>query len=196
MINVTKHALTRYAERIKGFALSEVNGAVFDNSEIYKIELNKMFDFSRLVYTGKFNNNQITNFRVVDNIMLITDTQDSKIITLYKIGFGFNRAIDKTILDNLLTELDITDTEYIKAMDETKDRKEELEMTKFSLEEEISSIKELLKNMQDNLNGINKYIDLLSVNEMKARVQRDIIAKKIAYSIYYKQSVDKYVDEK
>lgn len=196
MVNITKHALTRYAERIKGFIPSEINRALFDNSEIYKIELNKMFDYSKLIYTGKFNNNETTNFRVADNIMLITDVQDSKIITLYKISFGFNRLIDKTILDNLLNELDKADEEYIKAMDETKDKKEELEMNKLSLEEEISSVKEALKSMEENLNGLRSYINSLGANEIKAKTERDIIAKKIAYSIYYKQSVDKYAGEK
>lgn len=66
-----------------------------------------MCEQSKLIYTGRFNDKYTeTNFRLADNIILITDLRDTKIITLYKIEYGFDRETsfcykngEKVILD-------------------------------------------------------------------------------------------------
>ncbi|WP_219715439.1 hypothetical protein, partial [Clostridioides difficile] len=89
MINVTNHALRRYIERIKECEKNCVEQNLNLNKEQYQKDLNKMFEQSRLIYTGRFNDKYTeTNFRLVDNIILITDLRDTKIITLYRVEYG------------------------------------------------------------------------------------------------------------
>ena len=195
MINCTKHSLQRYAKRFKGVEQNEINQAIIDNKEQYETELNKMFDNAIKIYQGKFNDHNEVKYFLVDNIILIVDLALSKIISLYRIEFGFEREIDKTILSSLLSQLELADEEYIKASNEVKEKIEELDYQKLALEEEIKSIEQTLEAMKAGLKGLEDSKNVIIVDEEKARIERDRIAKKIVYSIDYRKSMEQIVED-
>ena len=195
MINCTKHSLQRYAKRFKGVEQNEINQAIIDNKEQYETELNKMFDNAIKIYQGKFNDHNEVNYFLVDNIILIVDLALSKIISLYRIEFGFEREIDKTILSSLLSQLELADEEYIKASNEVKEKIEEIDYQKLALEEEIKSIEQTLEAMKAGLKGLEDSKNVIIVDEEKARIERDRIAKKIVYSIDYRKSMEQIVED-
>lgn len=186
MINCTKHSLERYAERFKD---TKYDGS---QKELYVAELNKMFEHSTKIYTGAFNDNQVTNFRLVDDIILVTDTLDTKIITLYRVEFGFGREVDKTIRNNLLESLDELETIYIKAMDESEENKDKLFADRNLLKEEIKTMRETLDTMTNSLKGLDAYIKTIGFEEEKAKCNRDLVAKKIVYSNIYRKALEEY----
>ena len=63
MINATKHARERYASRIKGVEKNAIKSNVIMYGAEYEKDLNKMYDNSRLIYTGKFQNHNECNYR-------------------------------------------------------------------------------------------------------------------------------------
>lgn len=195
MINCTKHSLQRYAKRFKGVEQNEINQAIIDNKEQYETELNKMFDNAIKIYQGKFNDHNEVKYFLVDNIILIVDLALSKIISLYRIEFGFEREIDKTILSSLLSQLELADEEYIKASNEVKEKIEEIDYQKLALEEEIKSIEQTLEAMKAGLKGLEDSKNVIIVDEEKARIERDRIAKKIVYSIDYRKSMEQIVED-
>ena len=195
MINCTKHSLQRYAKRFKGIEQNEVNQAIINNKEQYETELNKMFDNAVEIYQGKFNDHNEVKYFLVDNIILIVDLALSKIISLYRIEFGFEREIDKTILSSLLSQLELADEEYIKASNEVKEKIEEIDYQKLALEEEIKSIEQTLEAMKAGLKGLEDSKNVIIVDEEKARIERDRIAKKIVYSIDYRKSMEQIVED-
>ena len=195
-MNVTKHCIHRYAIRFKDIDKQDLGAITQAEKELFETELNKMIDKATMIYTGTFNEkNQVTNFWVVDNIVLVTDIANTKIITLYRIEFGFDRTIDKTILENLREQLEEADEVYIKAMQEVQEKKDRLDIDAISIKEQISSLQEQLSALQSGLKGIEEYKKTITVDEVKARTNRDIIAKKIIYSNIYKKSVDEYTME-
>lgn len=198
-INVTKHAIERYAEKIKNIPQKELNLKINTNTNLYKEDLNKMFEKSKIIYSGLMtspDNNkhkEEVNYRLVDNIILITDLQDTKIITLYRVEFGFGRTNDKLLLDNLLSELETEDTTYLEAMESTQQEKELIENNILQLENEIQSLQESLKALQDNKEGLKDYIKSISQKEAIAKSSRDCTARKIIYSIHYRKAIDDYI---
>ena len=195
MINVTKHALQRYATRFKGVENKNVSSVLSDNRELYEGELNKMFENAKEIYCGKFNNNNESRFYLVDNIIIVVDMAISKIITLYRVEFGFEREIDKTILESLLSHLELADESYIKAIDEVKDKKEEISYQVLSLEMEIESIEQTLDAMRTGLKALEESKKAIEVEEVRARTERDKIAKKICYSIDYRKSMEEIIED-
>ena len=192
-MNCTKHILQRYAERFKKIEKQDINQNIIENKDLYEKELNKMISIGKMIYTGKFNeDNMITNYWLVDNIIIVTDTANTKMITLYRIEFGYGREIDKRIQQGLLEELDIAEEEYIKAMDEVKNEKDKLEIDKIQIKEKIVSLKEELTALESGLKGIENYINTINIKEVKTRVDRDIVAKKIVYSNIYKKAIEEY----
>lgn len=192
-MNITNHGLKRYAERFKEVPKGDLDVDIIVNKDLYTDELNKMFSFSKLIYTGRFNEeNGNTNYHMVDNIILVTDLANTKIITLYRIEFGFDRDIDKQILAGLIKELNEAETKYIEAMYITKENKDELEYKILSLEEDILSQKELLTAMEDSLSELKRTKKSITLEEDKSRIIRDKIAKKIVYSNIYKNAMNSY----
>ena len=78
MINATKHARERYALRIKGIEKSALKANVTMHGSEYEKDLNKMYDNSRLIYTGKFQSYKECKYRLADDIILIIDTDLTK----------------------------------------------------------------------------------------------------------------------
>lgn len=196
MINVTNHALERYAERIKDFSGEDIKKAVFTNKPQYTEDLNKMFDNSKYFYTGKFNKNNTTNFHMADNFILVTDTNNSKIITLYRADFGFGRKVDKVILGNLLEELEEADKELEVAKSKTEERKGSLESDKTFIEEQIKTLKDTLKALESNLENVTEQLKEVCSEEVVAKNNYDLIAKKIAYSNIYRNALKEYENDK
>lgn len=195
-MNITKHAYNRYIERFKGVGKQDIGALTQDERVLFEAELNKMFDRATIIYTGTFNEkNPITNFWIVDNIILVTDVANTKLITLYRIEFGFDRSIDKTILASLTEQLGEADDKYINAMQEVQEKKDNLDIDALSIKEQMASLQEQLTALKCGLKGIEEYKKAITIEEVKAKTERDIIAKKIIYSNIYKKAVDEYTVE-
>lgn len=191
MINITKHCYFRYAERIKNVPKDELEKDITFNKDMYHIELNKMFENSRLIYTGRFNDKHSeTNFRISDNIILITDKSDSKIITLYRVEFGFDRDVDIVILKSLIDKLETAEDEYIRTIGEVTLEKDRVITSRDNLQEEIKELEDRLKIMKESLFVMNNYIDKFSYKEKIAKSEMETIAKKIVYSNIYRKEME------
>lgn len=191
MINVTKHAYLRYSERIKEVDLKDVNEDIVVNKNIYHIELDKMFENSRIIYSGKFNDKHSeTNFRIADNIILITDKMDTKIITLYRVEFGFGRDIDVVILKSMIEKLNVAEVEYLTSIEEVNEEKERVVSSRDVLIKEIEEMKNSLKIMEESLTTMNDYIDKFNYKERIAKTEMETIAKKIVYSNIYRKEME------
>ena len=93
MINATKHARERYASRIKGIEKSALKANVTMYGAEYEKDLNKMYDNSKEIYTGKFQNHNECKYRLADDIVLVIDKQEQNLITLYRADFNFGKNI-------------------------------------------------------------------------------------------------------
>lgn len=190
MINVTAHCYKRYVERIKEVEFDSIEQHIQMNKNQYHTEIDKMFENSRKIYTGRFNDkHNETNFRIADNIILITDKLDTKVITLYRVEFGFDREVDVIILKSLIEKLNIAEELYLESIEEVNQERERVVTNRDNLSMEIEALKESLKAMEESLEVMDNYIEKFDYKETQARLEMDTIAKKIVYSNIYRKEM-------
>lgn len=191
MINITTHAYKRYSERIKGVANEDILSDITINKNQYHTEMDKMFENSKLIYTGRFNDkHNETNFRIVDNIILIADKQDTKIITLYRVEFGFDRDVDIVILRSLIEKLSVAEEKYLNSIGEVNLEKERVLANRDVLVQEIEDMRKSLDIMEESLATMNNYIEGFDYKEKIAKSEMETIAKKIVYSNIYRKEIE------
>lgn len=190
-MNVSKHALKSYAKRIKEIQESDVLSSIAVNSERYKEEINKMFDNAKFIYQGRFNEkHNNTKYYLSDDICIVVSADDTNIITLYRVDFGFGRVVNKTIQDELVKELEKKDEIYNDIKSKTEESILDLMYQRDMLDSEIESLKKSIEALEDNRNGLNTYIESFGAEEKIAKEERDLVAKKIAYSVIYRKALE------
>jgi hypothetical protein len=105
-ISVSQHCKRRYVERIVGETNeNEIRVYLSKNDERLTGHIKELFNHAELVYQGQIGDNVTRKFWLKDDIVLITDTGENKIITLYRINFNFPKELTKQVIDSLVTDL-------------------------------------------------------------------------------------------
>ncbi len=99
-VNITKHFGLRYIERIKQIKDKNERKVYYTkNQEKITEDANKMLEMSEFVWMGQLGDNITRKFFINGNIILVADTDETALITLYKTDYGFpekaNRAVAK-----------------------------------------------------------------------------------------------------
>lgn len=108
-VEVTNHAATRYAERIaERDNKTDINIYVQQNGDKIADDINKMLEYSTFIYSGKIGNKEknVVNVYLSGEWVLLLDTPQSKVITLYKIDFGIGDDFNKIFIDRVLERLE------------------------------------------------------------------------------------------
>lgn len=195
MINATKHARERYASRIKGVEKNAIKSNVTMYGAEYEKDLNKMYDNSRLIYTGKFQNHNECNYRLADDIILVVDKQEQNLITLYRVDFNFTKKINKSILQDLVQELNEREEAWLSEKAKAEETNNGLDNEKALLELNIEAKTQELKDLQERLKALNEYMKTTNADEINAKEKMDDIARKIVYSIDYKKSMQETLEK-
>lgn len=195
MINATKHARERYASRIKGVEKNAIKSNVVMYGAEYEKDLNKMYDNSRLIYTGKFQNHNECNYRLADDIILVVDKQEQNLITLYRVDFNFTKKINKSILQDLIQELNEREEAWLSEKAKAEETNNGLDNEKALLELNIEAKTQELKDLQERLKALNEYMKTTNADEISAKEKMDDIARKIVYSIDYKKSMQETLEK-
>ena len=195
MINATKHARERYARRIKGVEKNAIKSNVVMYGAEYEKDLNKMYDNSRLIYTGKFQNHNECNYRLADDIILVVDKQEQNLITLYRVDFNFTKKINKSILQDLVQELNEREEAWLSEKAKAEETNNGLDNEKALLELNIEAKTQELKDLQERLKALNEYMKTTNADEISAKEKMDDIARKIVYSIDYKKSMQETLEK-
>lgn len=150
----TEHILERYAERIqekKG--KNEIKSFVAQNRKKIEENIQKLFDSAEFLCTTKIKEHNITNFYVNKNgWVLISDKENKKLITLYKVdlflGTDFNKYYIERMTEDIKNKMkDYENIEYEIELDKEK-RQEERKQC----ESEIASLKTRIKWLEENIN--------------------------------------------
>lgn len=114
-MNVSEHCKERYVERIKGFTdKMEIRQYLVDNGDRIVDYILKMFGYATFIFKGQINGDKSSrNFYVKDDTVFVTDTADSCVITLYKVDFGFPEDTTKTVIKDLMAELEIINEKMV-----------------------------------------------------------------------------------
>lgn len=195
MINATKHARERYASRIKGIEKNALKSNVTMYGAEYEKDLNKMYNNSKEIYTGKFQNHNECKYRLADDIILVVDKQEQNLITLYRADFNFGKNINKDILKSLVQELNEKEEAWLSEKAKAEETNGGLNDEKTLLEMNIEAKTQELKDLQERLDALKEYMKTTNANEIEAKEAMDEVARKIVYSIDYKKSMQEIIGE-
>lgn len=190
-MQITNHFLDRYAERILGISdLLAARQYINQNREKIEEDIRKLFEHSELLITMQLQGDKTTkNFYIRDNIILVAKSDNSVLITLYRIDFSFGEKTDRMIIQNLKEEIQ-TLKEQMKNKKESIDneiefKKKEVEMIGIeviNLEQQLNMLK-LKKQTKENEIRVS-YNEVEILNK-----QIEMRAIKLCNSLEYKSDI-------
>ncbi|PDZ55752.1 hypothetical protein CON15_19625 [Bacillus cereus] len=174
-VNITKHFGLRYIERIKQIKDKNERKVYYTkNQEKITEDANKMLEMSEFVWMGQLGDNITRKFFINGNIILVADTDETALITLYKTDYGFpekaNRAVAKELLEKLY-ELKI-----------------DLEQAKEEAEEQVDKVELEIENIDAELKSLRSQVNLLEVKKKAKAEERKGI---MSMTKFVKEEVDK-----
>ena len=146
---VSKHAKERYTERIMDKATAnEINTFLVQNDDKIVNDINKMIQYSGLIYTGKQTQKDGRSYNVEVYLnglwIIIVDLKSKNVITLYKIDLGVDDEFNQ---------------EYVRRMmDKFSAAKENVEFVTYEVEHENDSYESLIRQNTDTINEYKSYI--------------------------------------
>ena len=164
---ITKHAQTRYSERIMGnFDANSINKFIVENEEKIKTDINKLISYGQCIYAGKQSQKDgkgnVLNVYLKDTWIVLVDTKSENVVTLYKIDLGCG---------------DDFNLQYIsKMMENINQKKNDLENIKSENEETIKVYKEMI---DDALSQMNEYKSMIKNLENMVSAYQSIIDNNI-----------------
>jgi hypothetical protein len=194
MASVTAHCMERYVERILGITDTlSIKQYITLNRDKVSEDINKMIKYSKLIYTGQINGDKTSKNYYLSggNIILVIDTNNGTVVTLYEICFGFSESIDKINTANLVEEINTLQEQIIEKKvlidEQIEQKKVEIDNVQSdikSLEEQLFMLKFKHQTLQNELKVVYNDIEMLNK-------QLECHALKICNSLEYRKELAK-----
>jgi hypothetical protein len=173
MKNVRNHAKLRYCERVLDMSdANEIKQYLAKNDQQVIEHVNRLAEHSNLIYRGQIGDNTTKIFRMVDNMIVVFDAQDTCVITLFKCIFDFGESMDRIIIKSELEQIEDLHN-HLRIEDETINAFiEKRTVDSSTIDIQIKTFEEQLKLLKQQKVGIDE--------EVKGRkAGREIIVKEI-----------------
>lgn len=149
MVNVKNHAKQRYIERIVGVTdqMEWKRYLAVNDAQIVE-HVNRMVEHSNFIYRGQIGDNTTKVFRMADNIILILDSQESTVITMFKCIFDFGEDMDRQIIRHELLQIDNLNAELRSIDEQIKEFVEQKQMEISTFDQTIKAMEEQIKSLR------------------------------------------------
>ena len=150
---ISKHAQTRYSERIMGKD-DERDINLFISNHIDKIntDIQKMIEYGEKIYEGKplteFNRQPVAIY-LKDTWVVIADDKTKKVITLFSIDLGVGKEFNQQYISMLLDKLNAEKEKFAEAKKVSDEKVQEFEYIVSSNEATIQEYKRLIKSLEE-----------------------------------------------
>ena len=148
---VTNHAMKRYAERIQGKdTVLDANTFIATNEEMIIQNINTMFEHSEFLYSGKIGTTNTSNVNAYlsGTWVLLTDQQNEKVITLYKIDFNVGEDFNKQFVEKIKERLLKHRQEFEEEKAEINSQKADYESIVAENQQAIAEYKNAIKQLE------------------------------------------------
>lgn len=155
-ITISKHAKERYAERIMDRD-SKTDIAVFirDHEDKIQQDIEKMLEYGTLLYEGKSTKNpkQTVGITLNGAWVIIWDTVEFVVITLYCIDLGVGDDVNKAFIESAIKQIDAAKEEQRQVIERVQTYvdlyKELIERN----EENIAKYKKVIRDLEKQIAG-------------------------------------------
>lgn len=170
---ITQHCKERYAERIMGRdTRSDIAVYVAQNQEKIEEDINKMATYGEILYTGQLKDKNIVNVILNGTWVLLTDRDNKKAITLYKIDFGLGEEFNKGFIEKMLDKIQNAKTDYLDVLNEIDKERENYQKIIEESTMQINEYKWYINNLTAQIDG---YKQIIAAEDAKKAQAENVI---------------------
>ncbi|WP_067923902.1 hypothetical protein [Alicyclobacillus shizuokensis] len=137
-MNLTKHFKQRYVERIVGITtVPERQHYIIAHEEQINRHVHQLFEHARFLWRGQIGDNMTRNYYIRDNIIIVTDVDNTCFITVFKCDLGFPEPVNRQTIKGLLREVDKLNAQLERAEAKSKITVDRLKTQMSTLDEQI-----------------------------------------------------------
>lgn len=166
-LTISKHAQERYAERIMDRD-NKTDIAVFirDHEDKIQQDIEKMVEYGTLLYEGKSSRDPKKTVGVTINgaWVVIWDTVDFVVITLYEIDLGVNEAVNKAFIASALEQIEAAKAEQAKVSEDTQKYISIYKNTIALAEGSLTRYRKIIKDLEAQISGCRQMIASMTVD--------------------------------
>lgn len=179
-IILTNHVKERYAERISGKDnKSDIAVFVVQNEEKIYNDILNMINYGELIFEGIQADSKSVKVYRKDTWMIILDSKNNTVITLYKIELGAGPELDKLYVEKMLEQIKASQLEEAKVQGEldndTKDYKDIIS----DLEKQVVEYRKAIKEMETLIGNYKETIQNSSARLISAKANTAAILNKL-----------------
>lgn len=151
---ISAHAKQRYAERILGKDDTiEVQRFIAENEDKIRTDINKMIEYGEKTFTGKQSQKdgkgKVLDVYIKDLWIVLVDSQDQVVVTLYKIDLGLGDDFNKEYVSKYMEKIHDAQTNFssvqLEVLEESNMYREMID----SVEAQIKEYKGFIKNLEE-----------------------------------------------
>lgn len=179
-LKITNHAKERYAERIMGYTdRNEILRYAQTNEEKITTDLKKMVEYGTCIYEGENffekNKNHCAVY-VSHTWVVIVDTTNQNLITLFSVNLGFGKELNETYVQTALKDLEEKTNVYKAAVSNYENDVTNYNSMIEENKEKIQEYQQFIKNLTTQNDAYAEIRDTLytSVKEAKMEMRNSI----------------------
>lgn len=186
MVNITKHASQRYAERIMDKTEKQSQEQyIATNRDLISGRINTMIDYGEEVFTGRVKEGNEATFYINGTWVILVDKDKNSVITLYKINLirddeEFNKSFANRLVEKIKSlKLELEATEEVNLQDQIN-----LEREKGKNQERIEEYKYIITELEHTITSIDQRINAIKAYEKEINMSimhtvEDLVSKKV-----------------
>lgn len=190
-INITKHALMRYASRVhKANIVSDRTWDIWKKAneekiEVLEISMKEEFKGARYISTAAYEGNKKAEFYINEQILMTYVVVGDNLVTCYPIDYGLDAEGNRAMLKVLLENLKRAEIEENNFEDKYFERKTEINNIVSIANAEISELNKKIEKIKGNkalleqeLTNINLEYETIKtvINSAKEKIVRSKMA--------------------
>ena len=188
-MNITKHAKLRYCERISKIADGEIKQYVVQNEDRICEELNKLFEHSNILWSGQLFENTTKHYYLADDIVIVTDTADTSIITVFRVDFGFPADVNRQTLKALMSEKRKVEERAEKVTAKLSKRTEPIQSELENVKWQIKSLREQLDLLKGREDALTSELNTSNYEAQMLQHESERIAKMVCSAVEFKRDL-------
>lgn len=182
-LQISQHARERYAERIKEKDERDIPTYVAQNKERIESDINKMVQYGEIIYQGSLKDKNIVNVILNGTWVVLTDKDNQKVITLYKIDFHLGEEFNKNFISLQLEKICEAKKNYEEIVEKVNKDKEQYKRLIEDNTQEINEIKSVIKALEAQSEGYANLVKGLEADKIRAEMEikasiMDLVCKK------------------
>lgn len=173
MLNIKEHFKKRYCERILGMSdEKEVLYYLAQNQERVVEQCGKLFKYSKFLWRGAIGDNITRNYHICGAVIIVTTTDESTLITLYKVDYGFPEKTNRKVANDLLDEIRQLDKKYDDVVEQANAKTDQLKLEQENTARQMAYLEDQMRLLKQRNDILNETIKQL--NNEPFLIQRDI----------------------